>query len=135
MRPVIVAPAVLVVLVAGIVLLLRDQPRSATAYPVPGEDGPHIEVEVLNGTRVDGLARETTRLLRRRGIDVVYFGSGAGPDRDSTELVVRRGDSTTAIRVREILRVGRVVYDPDPRLSVDVSVLLGHDAAAIDFRP
>ena len=110
-----------------------DAPR-ALAYPVPGARLGHT-VEVLNGTGIDGLARAVTLRLRRRGVDVVYFGSAEGEPRDSTWIIVRRGDSTAALAVRELLGVGRIVVERDPRLLLDVTVLLGADAAALDGGP
>ena len=50
----------------------RDQAR-----PVPGDRGAAITVEVLNANGRAGDARVGTRLLRRQGIDVVYFGNAA----------------------------------------------------------
>jgi hypothetical protein len=98
------------------------------AYPVPGERFRYT-VEVLNGTRIDGLARDVTQRLRRRGVDVVYFGSATGDPPDSTMVIVRRGEEEAGRAVREVLGFGRVVLDPDPRLLLDVTVLLGPDAA------
>lgn len=93
-------------------------------------------VEVLNTTDTDGLAREITRRLRRAGIDVVYFGSHRDRSVDSTTILIRRGDSTAALRVRAALGLGRIRVEPDARLLLDASVLLGPDAArAIDLHP
>ena len=64
--------------------------RAGHAYPIPSP-GNRITVEVLNGTRRAGLARAATRVLRERGIDVVFFGN-ADPAADSTRVIVRRGD-------------------------------------------
>jgi hypothetical protein len=95
-----------------------------------------LTVEVLNGTPIDGLAREVTGRLRQAGIDVVSFGSGTDTTRDSTTIVVRRGDSTAALPVRRALGLGRVVVEPDSRLLLDVSVLAGRDlAAALGLHP
>jgi hypothetical protein len=110
-----------------------DAPR-ALAYPVPG-DRLKYTVEVLNGTDVDGLARAVTLRLRRRGVDVVYFGSAEGGPRDSTWIVVRRGDSSAALALRDLLGLGRIVVEPDPRLLLDLTLLLGTDAAALDRDP
>lgn len=103
--------------------------NSVATLPIPGEELP-TEVEVLNATNVDGLARTTTRLLRRAGIDVVYFGTARGFDLDSTVLLVRRGDSTVADPVRDALGIGRVVVESDSSLLLDVTVLLGRDLAS-----
>lgn len=102
------------------------------AFGVPGEDGPHIVVEVLNTTGRTGLARAGTRVLRRAGIDVVGYGNAAtAPDgTDSTRILVRRGDREAGERVRRALKVGTLVMQPDSTRLVDVSVLLGADFAA-----
>ena len=97
--------------------------------PVPGEDLT-IEVEVLNGTLVDGLARTVTGQLRRAGVDVVYYGSAGVQDMDSTLILVRRGDSTVATPVFEVLGGGRIVVEPDSLLLLDITVLLGLDLAS-----
>ncbi len=103
-----------------------------SAFPIPGE-AIRLQVAVLNGTDIDGLARRVTRFLRRRGIDVVFTGSGPGTD--STMVIVRRGDTTAAFPVRDALGLGRITVDPDPRLLLDVTVLLGPDAIAIGSHP
>jgi hypothetical protein len=114
-------------------LASRGDTPADTAYPVPGERFRYT-VEVLNGTRIDGLAREVTQQLRRRGVDVVYFGSAGGDPPDSTLVIVRRGEREAGEAVRSVLGFGRVVVEPDPRLLLDVTVLLGPDAA-VDRHP
>lgn len=95
---------------------------------VPG-DTYTFAVEVLNGTTVNGLARRVTRALRREGIDVVFFGSADDDDVDTTMVIARRGDIAAAGVVQEMLGVGAVVDDPAPQLLLDVTVILGRDAA------
>lgn len=90
---------------------------------------------MLNATDVDGLARDVTRRLRRGGVDVVSFGSASEPGRDSTDLLVRRGDSAAGLVVRDVLGFGRVRLEPDASLLLDVTVVLGTDAAAVDRDP
>ena len=95
------------------------------AYPVPAPDR-RITVEVLNASGRAGLARGATRLLRRRGLDVVFFGN-ADDAADSTRIVVRRGDPGAGRDVRDALGMGRVTIVPDTLRRVDVSVILGRD--------
>ena len=101
---------------------------------IPGERVPYA-VEVVNGTDVDGLARDVTRMLRHQGIDVVSFGSASGATVDSTLVQVRRGDTAAGFAVRKALGLGHVVFAPDSTLLVDVTVRLGRDAAALDRDP
>jgi hypothetical protein len=98
----------------------------AYAIPTPNR---RITVEVLNGTRRPGTARLATRMLRRQGLDVVFFGN-AGERADSTTVIVRRGDPGRGRDVRQALGVGRIMVVPDTLRRVDVSVILGPD-----FRP
>ncbi len=119
-------------MVAAIAYWVSVSGGSSEAAPVvPGENDTSM-VEVLNGTRVDGLARAATLRLRQAGIDVVYFGTAAQASVDTTLIMIRRGDSTAAIRVQDVIGAGRIVMDPDPSLLLDVSVLLGHDVARAD---
>lgn len=86
-------------------------------------------MEVLNGTRRAGVARAATRMLRRRGWDVVFYGN-ADAVVESTRVIVRRGDPGAGRGVRQVIGTGRVVVEPDTLRRVDVSVVLGPD-----FRP
>jgi hypothetical protein len=95
------------------------------AYSIPSPEH-RIVVEVLNGTTRSGVARAATRMLRRRGIDVVYFGN-AERAADSTRVIVRRGDPDRGRLVRLALGAGRIVVEPDTLRRVDVSVVLGED--------
>lgn len=108
------------------------------AFPVPGERGSHLVVEVLNASGKAGLARTGTRVLRQAGIDVVFFGNaGAGIGTlDSTRIVVRRGTAAVGEQVRAALKVGKVVVELDGARLLDVSVFLGADfAPRLDFHP
>lgn len=95
-------------------------------FPIPSDDD-RVTVEVLNGTRINGLARETTRRLRQAGLDVVYFGDAEDFPVASTRILVRRGDTTAARRVRRALGGGQILEAPDSRLLLDITVVLGLD--------
>lgn len=121
--------AVVVVILGGcLAVWLAVRGDSATRYPIPGEDR-RVVVEVLNGTTVDGLARSMTARLRQAGLDVVYFGNWRENTLDSTLILIRRDDSSFARAIRRALGAGKVVMDPDPRLLLDASVVLGRDVA------
>ncbi len=115
------------------ILLLLSRPGATTpverAYPIPGEHG-RLQVEVLNGSGRSGLARTATRVLRRGGLDVMFYGTADGDPIDSTRLLVRRGDSTAAERTARLLGTGRITWAPDSTRRVDVTVILG-----ADYRP
>ncbi len=97
--------------------------------------GPRIEVEVLNASPTTGLARDATHRLRDAGLDVVYFGSDTLQNLDSTLILVRRGDTTGAVRARKALGAGRVRAAPDTTRLVDLTIRLGRDFGALVRQP
>lgn len=114
-------------LAVGVRLLLPPPPPAPRerAHPIPSPER-RVTVEVLNGTRRAGVARAATRMLRRRGLDVVYFGN-ADQTVDSTRVIVRRGDPGRGRDVRLALGAGQILVEPDTLRRVDVSVILGAD--------
>ncbi len=97
----------------------KAPPPDATAPP-----GQRIRVQVLNATRINGLARRATYLLRNRGFDVVEIGT-SGTQQDSTLVIARSDHLPWARRVADALGGARVESRPDSTLYVDVTVLLG----------
>ena len=82
---------------------------------------------MLNGSGRAGLARTATRVLRRGGLDVVFFGTADSGTSRTTQLLVRRGDSTAANRAARLLGVGATRWAPDTLRRVDLTVILGAD--------
>lgn len=125
-RRAVIATVATVVVLVGILFWFRaDRTEAARA----AERG--LVVEVLNGTGRNGrsgLARQVTRLLRQRGVDVIYYGS-SDLDRqlDSTVVLVRRGDLARGHEVARLLGGARVESRPDSLRRVDCTVLLGMD--------
>jgi hypothetical protein len=117
----------LAVALAALAWLVASRQADRPRFPVPGEGLP-IKVEVLNAVGVDGLARDATLRLRERGVDVVFFGNAGMDTLSLTRVVARRGDTTVARSVQEALGIGVVSNEDDPRLLLDVTVLLGRDA-------
>jgi len=106
----------------------REEKAVNHAFAAPPVQG-RIMIEVLNGTRRQGVARTATRMLRGRGLDVVFLGNADSAE-TFTRVIVRRGDPDRARYVVEVLGAGKVVVEPDTFRRVDVSVILGDD-----FRP
>jgi hypothetical protein len=87
-------------------------------------DGVRIRVQVLNSTKVHGLARRATMLLRDRGFDVVETGTAAA-QRDSTVVLDLSGHPDWAQRVARIMGGTRVEARPDSSRYLDIAVVLG----------
>jgi hypothetical protein len=121
----------LILLGAGGGFLLRgarEEKAVDHAFATPPVQG-RVMIEVLNGTRRQGVARTATRMLRGRGLDVVFLGN-ADTAEALTRVIVRRGDPDRAQYVVDVLGAGKIVVEPDTFRRVDVSVILGED-----FRP
>jgi LytR cell envelope-related transcriptional attenuator len=95
-------------------------PRDARA-----PEGTRIKVEVLNGTRTQGLARRATYYLRRRGFDVV--GSGTNSEPRATTVVYDRSSHPEWARLVGRAMNAPVVSRPDSSRYLDVTVILGGD--------
>ena len=104
---------------------------SATMVPA----GIRIKVEVLNATKVPGLARRATIFLRDRGFDVVETGT-AGEQRATTLVLDRSNHEEWARLVGRALNA-KVESRPDSTSFLDVTVLLGDDwrPPALPFYP
>lgn len=94
------------------------------ASDVHAPEGTRIRVQVLNATRVRGLARRATMHLRDRGFDVVEVGT-TQPARDSTLVLDRSMHPEWAALVAKALGATRVESRPDSSRYLDVTVLLG----------
>ena len=123
----IVVPLFLTAVIAFLARSPAEQ-RPAARFAVPSPAG-RVMVEVLNGTRRQGVARTATRMLRRQGVDVVFLGN-ADSLSDSTRVIARRGNAERAHYVAQALGAGRVTVETDTFRRVDVTVILGDD-----FRP
>lgn len=126
---VLVALVALLLVAVGVVLALRDpstRAPQAVRQRVDAEApaGVRIRVEVLNATRVRGLARRATMHLRDRGFDVVNVGTS--PEvRDSIVVLDRSGHPDWAALVARALGGARVEQALDSSRYLDVTVLIG----------
>jgi len=87
--------------------------------------GVRVRVEVLNASRVIGLARRATLYLRDRGFDVVESGNAAGARRDTTLVLDRSGHEAWAQSVARAMGDAPIATRPDTLHDVDVTVLVG----------
>jgi hypothetical protein len=86
--------------------------------------GQRITVEVLNATKVRGLARRAARALRDQGFDVVSTGTNHDQF-DSTKVLDRTGHRDWAELAAKAMGGGTVLVRPDSSREVDLTVLIG----------
>ncbi len=126
-RWIVVGVALLMAVGAGAVALSRSR-RPAPAAPTRSGDvapeGVRVRVQVLNGTRVRGLARRATILLRDRGFDVVETGTSSG-QADTTLVLDLSGHPEWAKRVASLFPPARVQARSDSSRYLDIAVVIG----------
>ncbi len=99
--------------------------------------GKLVQIEVLNGCGIPGVANQFTDHLRNYGFDVVRFTNAQRYDYPRTLVVNRGTDFTHAQAVAQFLGVEPSAVEnlPDPALQLDVTVVVGQDyASLIAFR-
>ncbi len=103
-----------------------EQKKSITKKYVPTE---MIQVEVLNGCGVSGLADIFKDFLRKKNIDVVSSGNYTNFDVEETIIIDRIGNKKKAEFVAELLGVpkSRVITRINKDYFLDVSIVLGRD--------
>jgi LytR cell envelope-related transcriptional attenuator len=126
---VVVAGLAVVVVVASAVVTRfgRSQPvasRPRVTSGVRAPDGVRVRVQVLNGTKVRGLARRATMMLRDRGFDVLEMGT-VNESRDTTVVLDLSGHPDWANRVARLLAPARVETRRDSSRYLDIAIILG----------
>jgi len=108
-------------------------PTASTATP-----GDIPQVEVLNGTGVDGLASQAREFLAARGVDVLATGNAPNREEARSAVLSRTGDLAPARRVAAALGIQdrQVRAAPQPDLLLDATVILGADfRSLLPFAP
>ena len=129
------------VLLAGVILtaLLLSQFTATKEVPPPvltvTENGVQRAVfaEVLNASGERRVAVKITDYLRGKGVDVKDFGTFNDSLMARTYVIDRTGNIEAARGVAQLLGVSgeRILSRPNPRLLVDVTVLVGKDHPAL----
>jgi hypothetical protein len=88
-----------------------------------------VQLEVLNGCGVTGIADKFTTYLRRNNFDVVQVGNYSSFDIDNTIVVDRTGNKANAEKVAEALGVEtkNIIQQINNDYFLDVSLIIGRD--------
>ena len=91
-----------------------------------------IEVEVLNGCGISGLAQQFTDYLRDKHLDVVRTENADNFHYDKTIVILRHDQFEKVAQVAKLLDISprdsiRVFVDPDGSLLTDVTIIIGSD--------
>ena len=88
-----------------------------------------IQLEVLNGCGIAGIADKFTNYLRQKNFVVVHVGNYNSFDIDNTLVVDRTGNKNNALKVAEALGIDskNVIQQINNDYFLDVSLIIGKD--------
>jgi len=88
-----------------------------------------IQVEVLNGCGVTGIADRITDSLRVKNVDVVNTGNYRSFDIDNTIVIDRTGNLTSAKYVAQSIGINerQIIQQKNKNYFLDVTVIVGKD--------
>jgi hypothetical protein len=88
-----------------------------------------VQLEVLNGCGVTGIADKFTTYLRQNNFDVVQVGNYSSFDIDKTIVIDRTGNKANAEKVAEALGVDskNIIQQINNDYFLDVSLIIGRD--------
>ncbi len=88
-----------------------------------------IQVEVLNGCGVSGIADKFMDLLREKKFDVVNLGNYRSFDIDKTIVIDRSGKIKNAEYLAEVIGIDKwnVIQQKNKNYFLDVSLIIGKD--------
>ena len=94
-----------------------------------------IQLEVLNGCGIPGLATKYTSSLRRYGFDVVETGNFDNFDLENTLVISRTGNMENARRVAQALGVPeeQIIREESSDFYLDVTLVLGSDYTSLNL--
>lgn len=101
----------------------------ASTEGVRGEDT-GLTLEILNGTKIPGLARRTREIYQSFGFDVVSYGNAETQEIEKTVIIDRKGNREGASRVASIIKCTHIVTGPSPyggQKNADFTIVLGGD--------
>lgn len=88
-----------------------------------------IQIDILNGCGIPGLADKFTEYLRHNGVDVVNSANYSSFNINETLIIDRAGNREKAEHVAQLLGVdfSRIVELPGDRYLLDISIIFGRD--------
>lgn len=112
-----------------IVFIIRQCSKPPVEEIVIEEEPKILQIEVLNGCGVSGIAAHYTDYLRKEGFDVVKTENYETYNVLKTVIIDRRGSLQNALRIASSLGLGenRVLQEVNEAYVIDATVILGKD--------
>jgi LytR cell envelope-related transcriptional attenuator len=125
----------IIALLTGLIIFMSLSLFTKVKALSSGDDGTEpkpskvIQLEVLNGCGIGGVADKITSYLRQNNFDVVQMGNYTSFDIDNTLVVDRTGKKINAFKVAEALGIDpkNVIQQINNDYFLDVSLIIGRD--------
>lgn len=88
-----------------------------------------IQIEILNGCGVSGIANDFTESLRAEGFDVVNKGNYSSFDLDNTLLIDRVDNTIKTTMVAEVIGIDKsyIIKQLNDQYFLDITLIIGKD--------
>ena len=122
-----VGTSAIIAAAAAVPLILQKEIPLVISEGARNDSG--IQIEVLNGCGIDGLARKAAEFLRDGGFDVLTVSNAGSYDYAETLVIDRVGKLNNARKVADELGVATCIQQivPDPFRIEEVTVIIGKD--------
>ncbi len=126
---IIVLGIIIIFLAYSIFLKIRDKEVTDKELANKKLAAPIVQLEVLNGCGISGVAEKITDYLRNNNFDVVQTGNYISFDVDKTMVIDRTGNKANAIKVADALGVDHknIIEQINNDYILDVSLIIGKD--------
>ncbi len=127
---------VIIVLLTGLIIFMSYSLFTKITTLASGDDEEDenklpgiIQLEVMNGCGITGVAEKFTNYLRQNNFDVVQVGNYKSFSIDNTLVVDITGNKNNALRVAEVLGIDskNVIQQINNDYFLDVSLIIGKD--------
>lgn len=94
-----------------------------------------IQLEVLNGCGVAGVASKFTATLRENGFDVVETGNFENYNMQKTTIISRTSDISNAKRIAKALGIdpSQIVVEASENYYLDATIVIGDDYKTLNL--
>ncbi len=88
-----------------------------------------IQIEVLNGCGIDGIALKTTEFCRKNNLDVVYMGNYKNFNEKFSRVIGWENNRTDALKIAQILGIdeSHISVEKNNKKQLAASVIIGAD--------
>jgi predicted membrane protein len=126
---ILILGAIIIFLAYSLFLKIKNREEAEKELAKKKLAAPIVQVEVLNGCGISGVAEKFTDYLRSNNFDVVQTGNYISFDVDKSMVIDRTGNRENAIKVADVLGIDHknIIQQINNDYILDVSLIIGKD--------